>query len=188
VNEYINSESRDLFEFDLTLTQEQTVRLLHHIWELETNSHFDYFFFDENCSYQILRAIEAIRLDWTLTDHHIYVIPGETIKNLMAVPGAVGEIHYRPSLYHQLSARYGILSDSERKSFSRLMSGQEVDAGAATPNVMEAALVGHMYKRADKKGNWSEKDAQAEDKVITLRHANTAPADEGKDRIPAESK
>ena len=61
VNEYINSESRDLWEYELTLSPEETLRLLAHLWELEVTSYLDYYFFDENCSYQILRAIEAIR-------------------------------------------------------------------------------------------------------------------------------
>src|SRR5690606_5397884 len=35
VNQYVNSESRDLWEYELNLSKEETHHLLMHLWELE---------------------------------------------------------------------------------------------------------------------------------------------------------
>ncbi len=176
VNDYINAESRDLWEYQLTLNQQETLRLLAHIWELEVNSHFDYFFFDENCSYQILRAIEAIKPDWNLSEHRIYVIPGETIKRVSDVPGAVREVRFRPSLYHQLEMQFAHLSDEERKTYRDYMNGKTVAPERMSVRVMDTLLTGILHRKARKKRKWSAEDQARENQVLELRSKNpTSP-------------
>ena len=58
VQEYSNMESRDLWEYELALTREQVERLVLHAWETRS-TYFDYFFIDENCSYQLLTLLEV---------------------------------------------------------------------------------------------------------------------------------
>lgn len=171
VNEYINSESRDLWEYDLNLTAIETNRLIGHLWELEINSHFKYYFFDKNCSYQILRAIEAIRTDWKITQHRIYVIPGETIKQIKAVPGVVREVHFRPSLFHQLQLRYDLLSEREQLDYQKLMAPQiEPDFEKQfSSEVLDTGLLSMLYLKAKKKKKWSEEDQKLENKLLLLR-------------------
>ena len=117
VNEYNNSESRNLWEYDLNLTAEQTRHMLMHAWELDNATWFDYYFLDENCSYLLLSLIEAARPDWDLTNFAIYVAPGETIKRVAQIPGAVTHIKLRPSLRNKLYQHLDSLSDSQRKTF-----------------------------------------------------------------------
>lgn len=166
VNEYINSESRDLWEYRLSLTPEETKRLLAHLWELEVTSYFDYFFFDENCSYQVLKAIEAIRLDWDVTQHRIYIIPGETVKNVVGQKGAVLSVHFRPSLFHQAQIKLEALDENDQKSALRWINN--VADQNQKPKVLEAALTGLLYEKAKKKKSWSKQDQLWEDKILTL--------------------
>lgn len=171
VNEYINSESRDLWEYDLNLTAIETNRLIGHLWELEINSHFKYYFFDKNCSYQILRAIEAVRTDWNITQHRIYVIPGETIKQVNAFPGIVREVHFRPSLFHQLQLRYGLLSRTELRNYQKLIRPQSENdlKNQFSPEVLDTGLLSMLYLKAKKKKNWSEEDQKIENNLLLLR-------------------
>jgi hypothetical protein len=168
VNEYINSESRDIWEYDINLSQLETLHLLGHLWELEVNSYFAYYFFDENCSYQILRAIEAIKLDWNLSKFPIFVIPGETIKKLTDIPGAVTDVRYRPSLYHQLENRYRSLSPKDREDFWHLRRSEPTE-GTPSPESFDGALLSFMYTRAKGKGRLSEKDQAGENRALDLR-------------------
>jgi hypothetical protein len=46
LSEYRSLENRDLWEYRLNLTQEETARMVEHVWELK-QIQFDYFFFDE---------------------------------------------------------------------------------------------------------------------------------------------
>jgi len=67
VKEYGDFENRDIWEYRLQLTAAQTERLLMHVWELK-ESYFDYFFFTENCAYQLLPLLEVANPELHLTD------------------------------------------------------------------------------------------------------------------------
>lgn len=169
VNEYVNSESRDIWEYELNFTPDETKKLLAHIWELEVTSFFEYYFFDENCSYQIMRAIEAVKLDWNVSQHNIYVIPGETVKRVMDIPGAVRDVKLRLSLYHQLLRRYHSLDSAGRSRLRELMNGKNLEPRNDSPDVLDGALLSQLYKRAKKKAKWSDADQDLENRILSLR-------------------
>jgi len=102
VNEYAHAESRDLWEYELGLTESEVHFALLHLWELSREPTFRYYFFDENCSHRILRLISVAKPEWPLKTFPLHVIPAETIKALTAIPGAVREVRERPSLRTQL--------------------------------------------------------------------------------------
>ena len=82
IKEYNNLEQRDIWEYDLDLTQEQIDRLVLHAFELK-DSYSDYFFFKENCSYNILWLLEVARYDLNLVSHFIFkTVPLDSIKIL----------------------------------------------------------------------------------------------------------
>jgi len=113
VREYADSESRDLWEYDLDLDAEETALLVAHLWELG-QTWFDYFYVTENCSYGILAALEAAAPRLTLLRHVGYVVlPADTVKALYANPGLVRAVHYRPSIRTQFQVRAATLSSAE---------------------------------------------------------------------------
>ena len=82
IKEYNNLEQRDIWEYDLDLTQEQIDRLVLHAFELK-DSYSDYFFFKENCSYNILWLLEVARNDLDLVSHFTFkTVPLDSIKIL----------------------------------------------------------------------------------------------------------
>lgn len=98
VNEYNNSEARDLWEYPLILGKDSIDMLLAHLWELESTTYFDYYFFDENCSWQILRLLEAASPELKLSSlSPFYVIPSETVR-ILKENKIITEPVYRPSL------------------------------------------------------------------------------------------
>jgi hypothetical protein len=66
VREYSDMENRDVWEYELNLSPDVVDRVLMHVWELGP-IYFDYYFFDENCSYYLLELLEAARPDMNLT-------------------------------------------------------------------------------------------------------------------------
>lgn len=147
VHEYINMESRDLWEYELSLTEEETKRLLSHTWEIETNSYFAYYFFDENCSYQLLAAIEAIKPEWNITNFPIYVIPGESVKQLTEIPGAVKEVHFRPSLQKKMLQHYEAMHDDEKADFAKVRDSRAHIDEVKSPLVLETLAINYQYDR-----------------------------------------
>lgn len=82
IKEYNNLEQRDIWEYDLDLTQDEIDRLVLHAFELK-DSYSDYFFFKENCSYNILWLLEVARYDLDLVSHFTFkTVPLDSIKIL----------------------------------------------------------------------------------------------------------
>jgi uncharacterized protein DUF4105 len=124
VQEYRDIENRDIWEYRLNLTQEQVRRLLMHTWELG-NAYFDYFFFDENCSYHILSLIEAAEPSVHLLDRfQFYTIPVDTVR-LLAESGLVGEVVSRPSRSTLVRRKREAMNDEEHSWLNRLVRDPE---------------------------------------------------------------
>lgn len=117
VNEYSDIERRDIWEYDLSLSTEETRRMVLHIWELK-DVYSDYYFFDENCSYNLLFLLEAGRPSLHLTDRFMkgpkfWVIPSDTILAVQDA-GLIKQVRYRPSQATRILAVASGLSDADQ--------------------------------------------------------------------------
>jgi hypothetical protein len=82
VREYNDIESRDIWEYSLNLSEQEVNRVLLHLWEMQSAT-FDYYFLDENCSYQLLALLQLARDDLSLVDDFPFqAIPSDTVKTL----------------------------------------------------------------------------------------------------------
>ena len=82
VKEYGDFESRDLWEYELNLNQEETAFLMAHLWEMKHVS-FPYYFISDNCAYRLLGLFDLVRPELNLKKQFNMVsIPVETIKAL----------------------------------------------------------------------------------------------------------
>jgi len=121
VKEYHDIENRDIWEYRLNLTDAQVRRMLMHVWEMG-NASFDYFFFKENCSYQLLPLLEVANQDWRFTDQFTgWTFPGDVVRLLTMQPGLVGDVAYRPARTTQIRRRYERLSSNERAELRRIV-------------------------------------------------------------------
>lgn len=113
LKEYRDSEQRDIWEYDLDLTEEETLKMFKHIWELnETHSY--YYFFTENCSYNMLWFLETARENIHLREYFNYqVIPLETAHATKA-EGIINNNFYRPSKRTTLLKYEELLYDEYR--------------------------------------------------------------------------
>jgi hypothetical protein len=150
VNEYNHSESRDLFEYPLTLTKDEIDTLLRHVWELENNGFFDYYFVDDNCSYFLMRILDVARPELKLSKKFpLEVIPAETVKAVNKSGLSLPPI-YRPSLYTQLD---------------RLMKIQ--------PHDIDTRIMLKQFKKLAQK-KWGPDDEYDYHKLLTQRSKETS--------------
>lgn len=113
VQEYSNLDSRDLWEYELTLTQDEVERMILHVWELDT-TYFDYFFFTENCSYLLLELLDLARPSLQLAaQYDNVVIPSDTLKTIVETEGLVRNRVYRPAHAAEMNARRAQLNGDE---------------------------------------------------------------------------
>ncbi|OYZ56242.1 MAG: hypothetical protein B7Y17_07030, partial [Sulfuricurvum sp. 24-42-5] len=126
LKEYRDSESRDIWEYDLNLTHDEVMAMVRHIWELQHINSW-YFFFDENCSYHMLWLAEIARPSVHLRDHFTYhVAPPETVR-AFAEEGLVGTKHFRPSKRTKLLAYEKQLTNTSIQTAKALASGQPIE-------------------------------------------------------------
>lgn len=112
IREYTNIEFRDLWSYDLKFTQGEVLEMVDHIWELG-RTHFDYFYFHENCSYHLLSILEVARPTLNLTDtYSLYTIPADTVR-LLEQEGLIDEGKRRESTYSKLTRLSEGLSNKE---------------------------------------------------------------------------
>jgi hypothetical protein len=140
LKEYRDSESRDVWEYDLNLTHDEVMAMVRHIWELQRINSW-YFFFDENCSYHMLWLTEIARPSVHLRDHFTYaVIPPETVR-AMEEEGLVSTKHFRPSKRTKLLAYEKQLDSKSINTTKALASGE------LKPNALGAKDVSDTQKR-----------------------------------------
>lgn len=145
VNEYNHAESRDLWEYELSLSPEEVRVFIEHLWEVARNASFNYYFFDDNCSYLMLKLIEVARPDWELSSFGAHVIPGETIKRLVDTPHAVKQVRYRPSLYRVMRRRFAALTSSGQER-ARQITTNDTSFDHDSPEVLDTAIALHQHQ------------------------------------------
>ena len=130
VREYASMEQRDLWEFRTNLTEPEVRRMALHILEMQ-DIYADYYFLDENCSYDLLFLIEAARPSATVTDRHkgFFVTPIETLRSVLAA-GLIDNVVFRPSTARSIRHRAAGASDQEVDLAKALASGD------AAPSVL----------------------------------------------------
>jgi Domain of unknown function (DUF4105) len=117
IREYINLEGRDITEYKLNFTPEEVDELIDHLNELE-NTSAPYFYFSDNCSYQILNAFDVIRPNLKLSDQfNLWVIPADTIKAIARHPDQlIIERKFKKSLRSEYEEGYAKLGLLQRKA------------------------------------------------------------------------
>lgn len=179
IQEYNRIENRDIWEYRLNLTSEETHRVITHLWELK-EMNFDYFFFDENCSYRLLELLEVARPGIELTDEFILTaIPVDTVRAVKRA-GMIETIEYRPSQVTYLQHLFNNMSEGDiehvRSILADISSTEEesftsLDA-QRKKNIVEAS---YKYMRYLEKDNERDNET-AKISYTLLSLMNTYPA------------
>lgn len=143
VAEYADWEQRDLWEYELGLSAGEIAFLLEHLWELRGVG-FDYFFFDENCSYQLLELLRVARPELAYWRRfQIWVAPSDTVRAVVRDAGLLRRVSFRPSATTSLRQEAALLTADSRRLALEIASGQAAptDARLAALPADEKALV-----------------------------------------------
>lgn len=125
IRQYNDLEHRDLWEYELNLDRADMIRLLNHIWELQFID-VNYYFFKENCSFQILKLLEIAKPDLSLRNTAAFWnIPGDSLKAVKSAE-MIRERTYRPSVKSQIQQKLALLDERAEDLFFRLISEPEV--------------------------------------------------------------
>jgi hypothetical protein len=146
VQEYGDMEQRDVWEYELTFDTREIRRLLLHVWELR-NMRSDYYFFGENCSYNLLFLLDVARPGLNLTERfggvRFWVVPLDTVK-AMREAGLIAGVAYRPSLATRVRRDAARLSAEEAETVRRIGAGELAPEAVAADAQRPAATAGAL--------------------------------------------
>lgn len=178
--EYTRLENRDLWEYRLNLTPEETGRMVEHVWELK-QIRFDYFFFDENCSYRLLELLQVARSGLQLTEQfQLTAIPTDTVRAVKDA-GMVKQIDYRPSRERELRKSAEPLDEHEQDWVLRIAADTaqlQQPAYLALPAARQALITDTAFRLLRYQANGQERDpamAERSFKLLQTIHNNPPP-------------
>lgn len=179
LSEYRSLENRDLWEYRLNLTQVETERMVEHVWELK-QIQFDYFFFDENCSYRLLELLQVARPSLRLTEQFpLTAIPTDTVKAVKEA-GLVEKIDYRPSRERELLERAKPLDSDEQQWVLTISDDQKQLQDPAFKTIAkerQALIIDAAYRLGRYRANGLERDTERSQRSFELLRAiNQNPA------------
>ena len=135
VKEYSFLEARDVWEYDLALTEEEVAQFIRHTWEIQ-NTHFDYFFFSENCSYHLLTLLDAASPKLKLSDaFSVSAIPADTVR-VINDANIIASTQFRPSTMSLMSHMLDNTS-AAIKSSAKAIVEQDIELANALINFNE---------------------------------------------------
>jgi hypothetical protein len=193
VEEYSDLENRDIWEYQLNLTPAEIRRLLMHAWELGPE-YADYYFFDENCSYQLLTLLEAARPSLRLTDEFDYwAIPADTVRTVVKQSGLLKKAVFRPSARTEIDHRLNALSADQRDLVLRMAQGLSAPDNSALeslPPARQASIleVAYEYLRFRYRDGAEGRDATARRSLALLRARSKIAAEADTPPVPTPEK
>jgi hypothetical protein len=184
---YADWENRDIWEYRLSVDQEQVDFLLMHLWELK-DVEFPYYFFTKNCSYELLRLLEIGIADIEASAHFRGpVLPVDTVRAVAEQPGLVTSTRYRASPETKLRAAYRSLSRADRRLVRSIVEGRLAPADETLeeiPPARHARILDLAYDQLRYDylaGNVSETDSRGLSRRILIARSRVGglAADEG---------
>ncbi|MDY6921865.1 MAG: DUF4105 domain-containing protein [Pseudomonadota bacterium] len=188
IQEYGRIENRDLWEYNLNLTPIETRAMVSHLWELR-NVDFDYYFFDENCSYRLLELLEYARPDTSVRDDFgLRAIPVDTVRAVID-GGFLKSVHYRPAVATQLQHDLDRLTPAQQDlawKLARRNIDTDADALLALPpktrgQIFNAAYAYLRYLELDN----PRRKINADYSLQLLRALNQLPVSPQSPPVPA---
>jgi len=186
INLYINWESRDLWYLKIPWDEQQIDRFLDHVWEIFTTTHFDYYFFDENCSYRLLAAMDYVDPNLHAVDHFYsrfplyYVSPLSTYKYLHHFYKDNTPEYFTPSLRKTLKNEISHLNTDEKKHFHHLRRDSQDVEHENNVKVLDTLITLLDYKKRTASSNYLSSQVLDDlDKTLRRRSQIRSPSVDG---------
>ncbi len=128
LKEYSDKDSRDLWGYKLKFNKKQVRKMALHIWELKDIYSY-YYFFKENCAYNILYLIDVINPNINSVGYYnssFSVIPLDTVK-LLYKKGIITKFYYTPSLITQIETISKPLNNKEKTLAVKIAKGKNLN-------------------------------------------------------------
>jgi hypothetical protein len=121
---YNENENRDLWDFELNLSQSEVDFIVDHAWEIMEKK-YTYYFFKENCAFRMIELIEILPEIDVTSKHQFFTIPQTLMQNIASVQRhgkpLIRKKTYYPSRQSRFYAKYKNLNIQEQQSFKEMV-------------------------------------------------------------------
>jgi hypothetical protein len=112
ITEYNDIDSRDLWEYAYNFKDDEIRKMILHLFELQ-GVYSNYYFLDENCSYNLLFLLEAARPTLQLVNKFNFACePIDTLREMIN-QDCIESVDYRPSKLNKIHHYASKLSDTQ---------------------------------------------------------------------------
>lgn len=121
---YSRTEFRDIWDYELLLTDRQRSLLLFHLWEI-LGKKFTYYFLAQNCAFRLTELLELVIDEPLLTRARYWYAPVETFHLLEDLdrqrrtagrPGLIKAARFIPSAQRRLHHQFSLLRPVEQRA------------------------------------------------------------------------
>ena len=174
---YNETELRDLWEYKLNLPKEKVIFLLAHLWELD-NTSMAYYFFKQNCGYQLAKLLELVIERPLLAPNKIWVMPYDLVMmlNQPETNSYIENVVYHESRQEKLYSRFNQLNANEKESVESIIAlpiGEEHNVLLSLDDDEVKRVIDFMYDYYAfldvKNGGLSEAEVTKREKLLTER-------------------
>ncbi|MBK7845464.1 MAG: DUF4105 domain-containing protein [Bdellovibrionales bacterium] len=149
---YNNSESRDVWEVQLSLSSSEIDLLSKLIWEYTFNAEIDYYFIGKNCSYRILKLIEAVKPEIRASERFGgAVLPAETVRALTDQKVINPGLRFRSSIKRRMELKLALLSSDDQGLFEGAKRDLFQLRKIQNPTVLDALIDYWIYENYQSK-------------------------------------
>ncbi len=175
-NVYNEDELRNMWEYPLNLTDEQLELLLAHRYELREAT-FDYYFFTENCAYQLAYLLGLVHEGPVLETKYPWVLPIDVITALADEANSLmGNARREPSRQQLFYDRYRQLSGETQAVLASFLKGRssieevlESAAGEEQKKQVVEVLLDYFSYIESREEVLSSSQAQQRQKLLVAR-------------------
>ncbi len=153
INLYNNIENRDIWEYELNLSDAELELFTAHMWEMQ-RAKIRYYFLSRNCSFVLLLMLDAVRPDLQISQQFGgYTVPLATLKAVNEIPDFVKNVNYRPSRQSKLKYRAQQMNARQYNTFIDIIHDNKIDLSSLNEeeqaDVLETAYQYVQYKYVD---------------------------------------
>ncbi|USD68067.1 DUF4105 domain-containing protein [Vibrio sp. SCSIO 43136] len=121
---YAENEQRELWEYELNLTEEEVALLEAHLWELQ-GMRFRYLFLSANCASQIAKLFDIVLNEPLLKSGQPWDMPLDVFKSIVNIEHhgepLVRSVNKRTSKFTRIHDKYLALSEQEQAMTQKLV-------------------------------------------------------------------
>ncbi|AHF01860.1 hypothetical protein THIAE_08915 [Thiomicrospira aerophila AL3] len=152
---YSRTEFRDMWDYELNLTDFERDLLISHLWEV-SGERFDYYFLTKNCAFRLAQILEILEDNNPLTQRSkVWYAPVELFNriddlNKLKNYDYIQNITFVPSYQSQLHTKLSDLDHDEVKAFNYFVKNENFDYDYLNEDqrikVLNALIVYYEFK------------------------------------------